>query len=121
MTDGDTSPDDASDTAGSGRAHGTAEPRAPFPSVMERVWAHHAAKLRQWSLAHPDPLTAPPEPEPAPEPEPPAPARAPPPPPPPPPGPARPPARPPPATPAPPSPPRGSRNAPVCLFNFYNE
>src|SRR5271165_1394554 len=76
MTDGDTSPDDASDTAGSGRAHGTAEPRAPFPSVMERVWAHHAAKLRQWSLAHPDPLTAPPEPEPAPEPEPPAPARA---------------------------------------------
>src|SRR5271157_6018140 len=71
MTDGDTSPDDASDTAGSGRAHGTAEPRAPFPSVMERIWAHHAAKLRQWSLAHPAPSPAPPEPDPAPEPEPP--------------------------------------------------
>src|SRR5271165_319137 len=85
MTDGDTSPDDASDPAGSGRAHGTAEPRPRWPTPMERIWAHHAAKLRQWSLAHPDPYLAPPTPdapsapEPddqAPEPEPPAPAGA---------------------------------------------
>src|SRR5271166_1277016 len=76
MTDGDTSPDDASDPAGSGRAHGTAEPRPRWPTPQERVWAHYAAKLRQWSLAHPDPALAPPEPEPSPEPEPPAPARA---------------------------------------------
>src|SRR5271157_4676465 len=76
MTDGDTSPDDASDTAGSGRAHGTAEPRAPFPTVMERVWAHNREKLRQWSLAHPAPSPGPPEPDPAAEPDPPVRARA---------------------------------------------
>src|SRR5271166_3609287 len=76
MTDGDAPPDDASDPAGSGRAHGTAEPRPRWPTPQERVWAHYAAKLRQWSLAHPDPYLAPPEPDPVPEPETPAPARA---------------------------------------------
>src|SRR5271165_259227 len=76
MTDENTSPDDASDTAGSGRAHGTAEPRPRWPTAMERIWAHHAATLRQWSLAHPDPSPGPPEPDPTPDPDPPAPARA---------------------------------------------
>src|SRR5271166_2858375 len=79
MTDGDAPPDDASDPAGSGRAHGTAEPRPRWPTPQERIWAHYAAQLRQWSRVHRDPYLNPPKSDApsAPEAEdPPAPARA---------------------------------------------
>ena len=69
MSDGDTSPADASDPAGSGRAHGAEEPRPPFPTAMERVWAHNFDKLRRWALAHPDPSLAPPKPDEPPAPD----------------------------------------------------
>src|SRR5271165_3193790 len=72
MTDGDAPPDDASNPAGSGRAHGAAEPRPRVPTAMERVCAHNLEKLRRWAAAHPEPSGRPEPPSPpAPEPEPP--------------------------------------------------
>ncbi len=59
MTDGDTPPDDASDPAGSGRAHGAGEPRPRVRTVMERVYAHNLEKLRRWAVAHPEPSDRP--------------------------------------------------------------
>src|SRR5271165_5788188 len=70
MTDGDAPPDDASNPAGSGRAHGAAEPRPRVPTAMERVCAHNLEKLRRWAAAHPEPSGRPePSSPPAPEPE----------------------------------------------------
>src|SRR5208337_1634517 len=54
MRDGDAPPADASNPAGSGRAHGAGEPRPLFPTVMEWVWAHNFERIRRWAAAHPE-------------------------------------------------------------------
>ena len=75
MSDGASPLDDASDPAGSGRAHGAGEPRPRFLTAMERVCAHNFEQLRRWAVAHPEPSDRPQPDLPgalAPEPDPPA-------------------------------------------------